>query len=113
MGRPQLYSDSDVIRAMEDEFILHGYAAIGKVADGIGCSRVYLSQRLSQMRKTGKITPEQYAEWRSPASKAQQLGAQPTVRLNVRLSPENHEWLVAQSNSASATMNSLIERARA
>ena len=96
---------------MEEHYIRHGYAKVSAVAESLGMHRVYLSQRLSKMAKTGVITPEQLDEWRSPAARSQAKGAS-TIRINVRLTPENHEWLKNQSDGASEIINGLINMCR-
>lgn len=111
MARPVQYTDADVVAAMEEHYIKYGFAKVSAVAEAMGMNRVYLSQRLSKMSKAGTITPEQLDEWRNPAARSQAHGAS-NIRLNVRLTPENYEWLKNQPNGASETINGLINMCR-
>ena len=111
MGRPVKFSDEAVIAAMEEHFIRHGFTKISAVADELSMSRVYLSQRLNKMVAQGAITSEQLNEWRSPASRSRAKGTT-NVRINVRLTPENYDWVMNQPNGASETINGLINMNR-
>ena len=111
MPRGQTYPDALVIRTMEEHYILHGFARVRDAAQEIGMHRVHLSQRLTKMAKEGIITPEQLEEWRNPAARSQANGAS-SIRLSLRLSPENYNWLNQQPNSCSATINGLINMCR-
>lgn len=111
MGRPLKFTDEAVIASMEEHFIRHGFTKISAVADELGMSRVYLSQRLNKMVARDVITPEQLDEWRSPASRSRAKGST-NVRITARLTPENYDWLMNQPNGASETINGLINMSR-